>query len=249
MRVFIVSLHLLLFAATCSMYGQAKIRHFGFYAGYNFNSIDHSALERLTDLWNGSHSAEMTVRPYKDILRMKGFSGGLMGYHNRLFVDIGFNVRTSSNLARFKDVVGEFQSQTLSMNSFNIGLGMNMSDGKDVVMITPGASFGIGRIEIKEGIYRTLADRPIPLEQEKPDAPIDDTKSMSVLNTFASVFVNITIGKLNTRMPKIMVQPYLTIPLNKTDLTPAYYPPSASAYDPALRAHLSYWGIKVAIAI
>jgi hypothetical protein len=248
MRAIIISLHLLLFAATCPVLGQASLRHFGFYVGYNFNSIDHPALDHLNDLWNNSHAPNMTVQRYGDFLRMSGLSGGLMGYHKRFFTDIGFNVRKTTNLARFSDVVGEFQSQTLSMNSFHLGIGMNMNSGKDIVMITPGASFGIGRIEIKEGVYRTLADIPIPAAQQKPTAPIDNTKSMSVLNTFASVFVNITIGKLNSRMPKIVVQPYLTVPLNKTDLTPAFYPTSTRAFDPTLKANLTYWGTKVAIA-
>jgi hypothetical protein len=249
MKAFFTSLLLLLVAAACPLYGQAKLRHFGVYAGYNVNSIDHTALDHLTNLWNNAHSPDKTIQKYKDILRMQGLSGGLMAYHNRFYADFGFDVRKSSQLARFKDVVGEFQSQTLLMNAFHLGVGMNLNDGKDIVMITPGASFSIGRIEIKEGIYRTLADKPIPLTQKKPTAPIDDTKSMSALNTFASVFVNITIGKLQTRMPKIVIQPYLTIPLNKTDLTQAFYPPSANAYDPTLRAaQLTYWGTKIALA-
>ena len=240
---------MLLFVATCPALGQGKLlRHFGFYAGYNFNSIDHPALDHLNNLWNNSHPSDKVVRRYGDFLRMSGFSGGFMGYRKRFFADFGFNVRKTTNLARFSDIVGEFQSQTLSMNSFHLGFGYNMSSGNDIVMITPGASFGIGRIEIKEGIYRTLADIPISASQHKPTAPIDNTKSMSVLNPFASIFVNITIGKLNSRMPKVVIQPYLTVPLKKTDLTPAFYPTSANAFDPTLKAYLSYWGTKVAIA-
>jgi hypothetical protein len=240
---------LLLITVSIALAQRSKIQHFGLYAGYNVNSINHPALDHLTDLWNNSHEPNMTIRSYKDFLRLKGLSGGLIAYHGKLFADIGFDVRKTTNLARFKDVVGQFQSQTLSMNAFHFGIGINTNNKNDIVTISPGASFSIGKIEIKEGIYRTLDDVSIPLEQKKPTATIDNTKSMSVFNSFISIFVNVTIGKLGTRMPKLILQPYLTIPLNKMDLTQAYYPPSVKAYDPALKAHLTYWGAKIAIAL
>jgi hypothetical protein len=224
-----------------------RLSHFGLYAGYNLNSIDHTALDHLTDLWNLSHRSSDVISPYKDFLRMSGFSGGLMSYYKALYVDIGFDIRKNTQLARFKDVVGQFESQTLVMNSFHIGAGMNMNTGKDIVMISPGVALGIGRVEIEKGLYRTLVDTEIPLTQQKPNVKVDNSSSMSALNTFATIFVNVNIGKFNGRMPKLIIQPYLTIPLNKTDLSPAFYPTSSKAFDPALKAYLSFWGVKTAI--
>lgn len=225
-----------------------RLSHFGLYAGYNVNSIEHNAMSHLTDLWNQSHRSSDIITPYKDFLRMGGLSGGLMSYYKSIFIDVGFNIRRNTQLARFKDVVGQFQSQTLVMNAFHFGVGMNLNTGKDIVLISPGVSFGIGRVEMKEGYYRTLNDKDIPLSQSKPTVKVDNTSSMSALNTFATIFVNVNIGKFNGRMPKLIIQPYLSIPLTKTDLSPAFYPTSSNAFDPALKTYLSFWGAKFAVA-
>lgn len=239
---------LLSHAQKTSKKSKNRLSHFGLYAGYNVNSIEHNTINRLTDLWNQSHRSSDIITPYKDFLRMRGLSGGLMSYYKSIFIDVGFDIRKNTQLARFKDVVGQFQSQTLVMNSFHFGLGMNMNSGKDVVLISPGVSFGIGRVEIKEGYYRTLNDKDIPLSQTKPNVKVDNTSSMSVFNTYASIFLNVNVGKFKGRMPKLMIQPYLTIPLNKTDLSSAFYPTSSKIFDPALKTYLIFWGTKFAVA-
>lgn len=244
---------LIIFALLLSLqfsFAQApKIKHFGFYAGYNTNSINQGALNELTRLWNNSHRNEMTISNYAEFQRMGGLSGGLISYYKTFFADAGFDIRRNTLYGRFKDVVGQFQSQRLSMDAFHIGVGANLSSGKDKVMITPGASLGIGRIEIREGAYRTLDDKLIPLTQKRPTAAVDNSKSMSILNAFASVYVNFTIGSLNgKRLPKFIIQPYLTIPINKTDLSAAYYPTSNRLYNSDLKGRLQFWGCKFAVA-
>ena len=225
-----------------------NIHHIGVYVGYNSNSIDNGALNRLTQLQNGLHAAKDYNIGYKDFLRMRGWSAGFMAWQGKVFADVGFDIRQSSLTARFRDIPNEFQTQTLSMNSFHLGLGMNTSDGSEKVCISPGLSFGMGKLIIKEINYRTELNNTIPANQTKPVGVKDDSKNMSSLNMYGTAFVNFMIGNPK-KGPKFIIQPYLTLPFVKNDLTHAFYPSDFKGSDPNLKSRIVFWGMKVAVSL
>ena len=225
-----------------------NIHHIGVYAGYNSNSIDNGALNRLTQLQNGLHAAKDYNIGYKDFLRMRGWSAGFMAWQGKVFADVGFDIRQSSLTARFRDIPNEFQTQTLSMNSFHLGLGMNTSDGSEKVCISPGLSFGMGKLIIKEINYRTELNNTIPANQTKPIGVKDDSKNMASLNMYGTAFVNFMIGNPK-KGPKFIIQPYLTLPFVKNDLTRAFYPSDFKGSDPNLKSRIVFWGMKVAVSL
>lgn len=225
-----------------------KMRHFGVYAGYNCNNIQNGALERLTDLQNAKHNIGGRYYGYKDFLRMNGFSGGIMAWNGRLFADFGFNIRKNEQTARFKDHANEFQTMQISMNTFHFGFGINMSDPAHKVIISPGISLGMGKFIVKEINYRTELDLPIPATQLAPIGVRDDSKNISSFNANATAFVNVMLGNLK-RGPKVIIQPFVTLPFVQNDLTRAVYANDVKVLDPALKGRMTYWGFKVAIAI
>jgi hypothetical protein len=226
---------------------QANLRHIGIYGGYNVNSIDNEVLNRLTRLHNNSHAPQDFKVGYNEMLRMKGFSAGFMAWMGKFYTDVGFDIRQTTVTARFKDVENEFQSQTLSMNSFHLGLGMNMSDPKHKVMVSPGFSIGMGKVIMKEINYRMENVQMIPDNQRTPVGVKDDSKNMSSLNVYGTAFVNIAVGGMKS--PKVIIQPYVTLPMVQNDLTRAYYPSDFNGVDPTLKSRLSFWGIKFAVGI
>jgi hypothetical protein len=225
-----------------------KMRHIGVYGGYNVNNINNGALERLVDLHNNKHLANGTYFGYKDFLRMSGFSAGFMAWTGKFYADAGFDIRQSKQTARFKDIPNQFQTLDLSMNSFHLGLGMNMTDPRGKVILSPGLSFGMGKMILKEINYRTESDIVIPAQQRTPIGTKDDSKNIASLNLYGTAFVNIMLGNIN-KGPKVILQPFVTLPFVQNDFSKAYYPNDVKTIDPALKSRLTYWGFKVAIAM
>jgi hypothetical protein len=225
-----------------------KVRKFSPYIAYNATTINNGALDRLIDLHNESHLPKDTYTRYRSINKINGFGAGLMAWQGKLYADIGFNVRKNEVTARFKDVQNQFQTLALSMNSFHLGFGANMSDPQHKVIVSPGVSFGMGKVIVKEIVYRAGDDLMIPVEQKKPVGIADDSKNIGSLNLFGTAYVNFMIGNLK-KGPKIMFQPFVTIPMVQNDLTKAFYPSDFESTDVALKARLTYYGFKVAIGI